>query len=167
MHKVLFVASAAFALCLSACGKSPEERAAGAFLSAATGTSADVEDGGNKVTFGEGAEAVTFAGNGSATVPKDLPAGIYMPAKFAVDSAMESAAMTMVSLRTAGTVPDLSGKAQAHMAAGGWKQVMAAMDSEHPIFAYRSDTHHAVLAFEAADDGGVIYTVQVTPVAMQ
>lgn len=163
MHKVSLLVSLSLLACLAACGKSPEERAAGAALSAITGTDVDVAKDGDKVTFGEGDQAMTISSGDSAQLPGSFPKDVFLPADYAVDSVVDSAGFTMVSVRTEGKVPAMAAAAQKHMQAAGWKQSMAALDDEtSQLLAYENDRGTALMSFSTDDGEGVVYSVQLS-----
>src|SRR5690606_5373086 len=140
MRKVSLVVSASLLVCLAACGKSPEERAAGAALSAMTGADVSVEEGGDKVTFGEGDKAMTISSGGSARLPAGFPGDVYLPDDYEIDSVVDSSGFPMVSVRLDGKLSAASDAARKHMTEAGWKQSMAATDDDtNHLLAYEND----------------------------
>jgi hypothetical protein len=165
MRNLSVVVSVSLAMCLAACGKSPEERAAGAALSAMTGADVAVEKDGDKVTFGVGDGAMTISSGDSARLPDDFPKQIFLPADYSVDSVVDSAGFTMVALRTPGKVGDVAARASEHMLGHGWKQNMMAGDDSSRILSFQNSKTVALLSFDSHDDGGVLYSVQLSPVS--
>src|SRR5690606_34560228 len=119
---VVFAVSVSLMAGLAACGKSPEERAAGAALSAITGSTVDVEGDGEKVTFGEGDKAMTISSGDSARLPASVPEDVYLPTDYEIDSVVDSAGFPMGSVRTGGALSDASQAARQQMLDAGWKQ---------------------------------------------
>lgn len=149
--------------CLAACGKSPEERIAEAAIGAMTGTDVSVDKDGEKVTFGSGKDAMTISGGDSAQLPAGFPKDVFLPARYKVESVMDSAGFTMVAVRAPGKVPAVAAAAQKHMQGAGWKQSMAAMDDEtNHLLAYENARGTALLSFTTDEGEGVVYSVQLS-----
>src|SRR5690606_26419459 len=108
MGTVTYVASGLFVLALAACGKSPEERMASAIASAASGADVSVEDEGERVVLGTGDEAMTISSGDSASLPANFPKDVFLPDDYTIESALDSAGFSMVSLRTPGEVDKLA-----------------------------------------------------------
>jgi hypothetical protein len=162
MRKFSVVVSVSLLMCLAACGKSPEERAAG---TAVTGTDVAVEKDGDKVTFGVGDDAMTISSGDSARLPDNFPKQVFLPARYSVDSVVDSAGFTMVALRTPGKVADVATKASEHMLGKGWKRNMMAGDDTSRILSFQDANTVALLSFDSQDGGGVLYSVQLSPVS--
>ena len=164
MRKLVLIAvSVSLLAALSACGKSPEERAAGAALSAITGADVSVEDGGDKVTFGEGDKAMTISSGGSASLPASFPRDVYLPDEYEIDSVVDSAGFTMVSVRTQGALSAASEAARKEMLDAGWKQSMAATDDDtNHLLAYENADRTALMSFSTDSGDGVVYSVQLS-----
>ena len=162
MRTVPYVVAALLVAGLAACGKSPEERAAGAALSAITGADVAVEENGDKVTFGEGDKAMTISSGGSASLPASFPRDVYLPDEYEIDSVVDSAGFTMVSLRADGTIKDATAAAQTTMEGAGWKRTMSAQDDTNSMLAFQHGDRSALLSFDRHDESGVVYTVQLS-----
>lgn len=150
------------ALALSACGKSPEERIAEAAIGAMTGKDVSVDKDGDKVTFGDGDEAVTFSGGDGAALPGNFPKDVWLPGDYKVESVMDATGFTMVAMRADGAVGDLAGTARKAMEGQGWKRTMETQDETSSLLAFEDDTRSALLSFDGHDEGGVAYTVQLS-----
>lgn len=137
------------------------EAAAGAML----GTDVSVDEGGDRVTYGSGEEALTISGGDSAQLPADFPRDVFLPEDYSIDSTIASGDFTMVTLRVPGNVEELAAVAKSRMESAGWTQQMMAGDETSRIFAFRNDRNIASLAFDRHDEGGVIYTVQLSRAA--
>jgi hypothetical protein len=160
---VVFAVSVSLMAGMAACGKSPEERAAGAALSAMTGSKVAVDDGGDKVTFGEGDKAMTISSGDSARLPASFPEDVYLPTDYEIDSVVDSAGFTMVSVRTGGDLGDASQAARQQMLDAGWKQSMAATDDDtNHLLAYENDDRTALMSFSTDSGEGVVYSVQLS-----
>ena len=163
MRKVSLVVSISLLACLAACGKSPEERAAGAALSAITGSEVAVEENGDKVTFGEGDKAMTISSGDSARLPASFPKDVYLPDDYEIDSVVDSAGFTMVSVRTEGALSAASEAARKQMLDAGWKQSMAATDDDtNHLLAYENADRTALMSFSTDSGDGVVYSVQLS-----
>ncbi|MDQ2702015.1 MAG: hypothetical protein M3Y70_04200 [Pseudomonadota bacterium] len=163
MRKVSLVVSISLLACLAACGKSPEERAAGAALSAITGSEVAVEENGDKVTFGEGDKAMTISSGDSARLPASFPKDVYLPDDYEIDSVVDSAGFTMVSVRIDGKLSAASEAARQRMLDAGWKQSMAATDDDtNHLLAYENDDRTALMSFSTDSGDGVVYSVQLS-----
>lgn len=147
---------------LAGCGKSPEERLAEAAIGAVTGKDVSVDKDGDKVTFGSGDETVTISGGDSAELPAGFPKDVWLPDDYKVESVMDSAGFTMVSLRADGTIGDASAAAQKTMEGAGWKRTMAAQDDTNSMLAFEHGERNALLSFDRHDESGVVYTVQLS-----
>ena len=163
MRTVPYVLSIALVAALAACGKSPEERMASAIASAASGTEVSVEKDGDRVVLGSGDEAMTISSGDSARLPANFPKDVFLPDDYTIESALDSAGFSMVSLRTAGDVGPLADAASKYMQSGGWKQSMMAGDEQSRILTFQNASNVAALSFDRADDG-VVYSVQLSPV---
>ena len=148
---------------LAGCGgKSAEDRMAEAAASAMLGTDVSVDDDGETVTLGSGDEAMTITGGDNAQLPTGFPDNIFLPDDYKVDSSIASGEFTMVTLRAPGEVGALADAAKANMESGGWKQQMMAGDENSRIYAFRNEQTVASLSFDRHDEGGVLYTVQLS-----
>jgi len=151
---------------LAGCGgKSAEDRMAEAAASAMLGTEVSVDEDGETVTFGSGDQAMTITGGDAAQLPDGFPGNIFLPEDFKVDSTIASGEFTMVTLRAPGEVGALADAAKAKMASGGWEQQMMAGDDNSRIYAFRQAQTVASLSFDRHDEGGVLYTVQLSRTA--
>lgn len=163
MRNVPLVVAASLLVCLAACSKSPEERAAGAALAAITGAAVDVQDGGDKVTFGQGDQAMTISSGDSAKLPASFPKDVYLPPAYALDNVVDSNGFTMVSVRVPGKLGVASAAARKHMQDAGWKQSMAAIDDDtNHLLAYENDGRTALMSFSTDEEEGVVYSVQLS-----
>lgn len=158
----LLLLPALVAVALSACSKSPEERIAEAAIGAMTGKDVSVDKDGEKVTFGSGDQAVTISGGDSAELPAGFPKDVWLPDDYKVESAMDSTGFTMVAMRADGTITGFASAAQQRMEAGGWKRTMEAQDETSSMLAYENAERTALLSFDRHDEGGVMYSVQVS-----
>ena len=143
---------------VSACGQSPEERMASAIAGDAMAADAD----GEQVVLGTGSEAMTISSGERARLPANFPGDVFMPEEYTIESALDSAGFSMVSLRTAGEVVPLAERASREMQAGGWTQSMMAGDEQSRILTFQNRRNVAALSFDRADDG-VVYSVQISP----
>lgn len=147
---------------LAGCGKSAEDRMAEAAAGTMLGTEVSVDDDGETVTFGSGDKAMTITGGDSAQLPDGFPDDVFLPDDYKVDSTIASGDFTMVTLRAPGEVGDLADAAKASMESSGWKQQMMAGDESSRIYAFRHEQTVASLSFDRHDEGGVLYTVQLS-----
>ena len=158
----LFV-SVSLLACLAACGKSAEDRAAGAALGAILGADVNVEDGGDRVTFGEGDKAMTISSGDSAKLPASFPKDVFLPRSYKVDSVVDSNGFTMVSVRLPGGLVAASDAARKQMQDAGWKQSMAAIDDDtNHLLAYENAGRTALMSFSTDASEGVVYSVQLS-----
>lgn len=157
------VVSASLLVCLAACGKSAEDRAAGAALGAILGADVAVEDGGDKVTFGDGDKAMTISSGDSAKLPAGFPKDVFMPDDYAIDSVVDSNGFTMVSMRLPGKLVAASEAARRQMQDAGWKQSMLAIDDDtNHLLAYENAGRTALMSFTTDAGEGVVYSVQLS-----
>ena len=105
---------------------------------------------------------MTISGGDSAQLPDGFPDNVFLPEEYKVDSTLASGDFTMVSLRAPGDVGTLAEAARASMESSGWKQQMMAGDDSSRIYAFRHEQQVASLSFDRHDDGGVLYTVQLS-----
>lgn len=161
MRTVPYVVIVLLVAGLAACGKSPEERMASAVASAAAGTEVSVEKSGERVVLGSGDEAMTISSGNSATLPANFPRDVFLPGDYTIESALDSAGFSMVSMRTGGDVASLADAAAAFMKAGGWQQSMQAGDDHSRILTFQNERNVAALSFDRAEDG-VVYSVQLS-----
>ena len=156
-------AAALLATMLGGCGgKSAEDRMAEAAAGAMLGTKVSVDDDGETVTFGDGDQAMTIASGDAAQLPDNFPDDVFLPDDYKVDSTIASGDFTMVTLRAPGEVGKLADAAKARMESSGWKQQMMAGDDSSRIYAFRHEQTVASLSFDRHDEGGVLYTVQLS-----
>lgn len=156
-------AAALLAGVLAGCGgKSAEDRMAEAAASAMLGTDVEIDDDGETVTLGSGDKAMKISGGDSAQLPEGFPDDVFLPEDYKVDSTLASGDFTMVSLRAPGDVAALADKARAGMQSAGWEQTMMAGDETSRIYAFRHEQTVASLSFDRHDEGGVLYTVQLS-----
>ena len=157
--RTAFVTSTLLIAGLSACGQSPDDRMANVIA----GSAAALDDAGDSVVLGSGDEAMTISSGERARLPANFPADVFMPDEYTIESALDSAGFSMVSLRTAGDVGPLADAASKYMQSGGWKQSMMAGDEQSRILTFQNASNVAALSFDRADDG-VVYSVQLSPV---
>jgi len=156
------VAAALLAGLVAGCGKSAEDRMAEAAAGAMLGTDVEIDDDGETVTLGSGDKAMTISGGDSAQLPAGFPEDVFLPADYKVDSTLASGDFTMVTLRAPGEVAALADQARIGMESAGWEQQMMAGDESSRIYAYRQKQTVASLSFDRHDEGGVLYTVQLS-----
>src|SRR3546814_4885271 len=73
---------------------------------------------------------MTISSGGSARLPASFPEDVYLPDDYEIDSVVDSAGFTMVSVRTPGKLVAASQAAREQMLDAGWKQSMAATDDD-------------------------------------
>jgi hypothetical protein len=156
--RTAFVTSTLLIAGLSACGQSPDDRMANVIA----GSAAALDDAGDSVVLGSGDEAMTISSGERARLPANFPADVFMPDEYTIESALDSAGFSMVSLRTGGDVVALAERASREMQAEGWTRSMMAGDEQSRILTFQNRRNVAALSFDRADDG-VVYSVQLSP----
>lgn len=163
MHKRRWVWVPVLAVvAMAGCSKSPEERIAEAAIGAVTGTEVSVDEDGEQVTFGSGADAVTISGGDTAKLPATFPKDVWLPGDYTVESVMDSGKFTMLSVHADGAVADLAAAAQQQMEGAGWKRSLSSQDASSSMLAFQNADRNALLSFDKHDESGVVYTVQLS-----
>jgi ribosomal protein S6E (S10) len=154
MHRIAIAMTCCFiALSLSACGKSPAERATEAAISVATGHKVDVDRNGGQMTIHT--EQGDMQVNGG-TLPVGFPKDVYLPASYTVESALEAPTAMVVHLLSPGRVAALSADASSTMQAQGWKSMMTMMQSaKGQVVMYEKGDRHATLTIVEDPGKGV------------
>jgi hypothetical protein len=163
MRNTTLVLSACIAaLALSACGKSPGERAAEAAIEKATGQKATVDaKTGEVVIKSEKGDVAIHAGE-SASLPKTFPSDVYLPAEYKVESVMEMPGAIVVQLDAKGEIGPMFDAAGKKMAAEGWKQALSMQQSNDQQMAmFEKDKRTATLSLVDDEAPGVKLNVQV------
>jgi hypothetical protein len=154
MHRIAIAMSCCIVtLSLSACGKSPAERATDAAISAATGHKVDVDRNGEQMTL-HTEQGDLFVNGG--TLPTSFPKDVYLPASYTVESALEAPGAMVVHLLSPGQVAVLSADASSAMQAQGWKSMMTMMQSaKGQVVMYEKGERHATLTIVEDPGKGV------------
>lgn len=157
MHPRLLVAAVSLALLLSACGKSPEEKAAELAIKAATGNDATIERDGDatKMTVETDKGPMTVQSGEGLALPADFPGDIYLPSGYTVQNVMQIGPMHSVVLGLAGQsqalVPEITGK----MEAGGWKTAMSMQSGDKgAMLSFTRDKRSATYSLAPGDKPG-------------
>lgn len=146
----MFIACSTLLACLVACSGSPEAPLAG-------------EHADEVVTRGD--EPMTISSGDGAQLPANFPDDVYLPGDYTIESVLDSDGFSMVAVHTDGEVDALAEEASRQMLDGGWKENMAAGDERSRIMTFQNARTIAALSFDRHDDGGVLYSVQLSPAA--
>lgn len=162
MRTTIMLSIACTALALASCGKSPGERAAEAAIEQATGQKAQVDADKGEIVMKTEQGEVRMAGGDQATLPKSFPKDVYLPAKYKVESVMESPEVTIVQLDAQGELGPLFDEAGRKMANEGWKQRLSMQQSDDQRVAmYEKANRTATLSLVDDEAAGVKVNVQV------
>lgn len=145
---------------LAGCGRNETEAQAAADALAEAGAGVAADEGQAGMLDGDGAMA--FGSGERARLPDGFPDDIFLPEDYRLESTLSSPEFTMVTLRTHAQLSTLATEAKTAMEAAGWTQQMMAGDDSSRIYAFRQADRVASLSFDRHEDGGVLYTVQLS-----